>query len=138
MNWTRGDEYSDAESEIWNQRLDFGHDDLMLLDLLIKRAARDAEAFCGLFDAPALLLKHPFDVLLFQFQEGQTRIEERSAHLRVPVEVQVVDRDRFLVTQQHGAFYYISQLANVAGPCIGLERLKTVFIQMQFTTAQVG
>jgi hypothetical protein len=43
----------------------------MLLDLLIKRAARDAESLRSLFDAPSLFLKHAFDVLLFELEQRQ-------------------------------------------------------------------
>ena len=65
---------------------------------------------------PSLLLKNAFDVLLFEFQKSQTGVEERCADLSVTVEVKIVECDVLLVTQQHGAFDYVTQFANVAGP----------------------
>src|SRR5688500_3180939 len=54
-----------------DRRLDFGHRDLMLLDLLIKRAARNTESLRGLLNAASLFLKHAFDVLLFELDQCQ-------------------------------------------------------------------
>lgn len=79
--------------------LDFGHDDLVLLDLLIKRAARDTEALGSFLHAAALLVEDPLDVLFFEFDEREASIEKWRSHLRMAVEVQVFEGDVFLVTQ---------------------------------------
>lgn len=63
-------------SGIWKGCLDFGHGDLVLFDLLIKRASRDAETFCRLLNPAAFFLKNAFDVLLFDFLKSQPRVEE--------------------------------------------------------------
>ena len=55
-------------SSTQKQCLDFGHVDLMLFELLVKRAARDAEPLGGLLDAAAFFLKDAFDVLLFELE----------------------------------------------------------------------
>jgi hypothetical protein len=59
--------------------LDFGHRDLMLLNLLIKRAARDPKTLRGLLNATTLLMKHSLDVLFFEFQKRQMGIEKGCA-----------------------------------------------------------
>ena len=77
-------------SRIQTCGLDFGHRDLVLLDLLIKRASRDAETFGRLLNATLLLLKHSLDVLLFKLYEGETRVEKRRANLCMTIEVKIV------------------------------------------------
>ncbi len=71
----------------------------MLLDLLVKRTARDAEALRRLLDAPSLFLEHTFDVLFFELDQREASVEKRRSHLRVAVEVKVLKSDVFLVTQ---------------------------------------
>ncbi len=66
-----GDQVVDHWSGIQTEILDFGHLDLMLLDLLIKRAAGYAQSLGRLFYPPALLLQHSFYVLFFEVQKGQ-------------------------------------------------------------------
>ena len=88
----------------------------MLLDLLVKRAARDAESLRRLLDPPSFFLQHAFDVLLFELEQGQARIKKWTADLRVTVELKVVNGDRFLVTQQHRTFYNVAQFADIARP----------------------
>src|SRR5262245_6256265 len=86
-------------SSIWTAGLDFGHRDLMLLNLLIKRASRNAETFGRFFYSPSFLLQHALDVLFFEFQKRQSGVEEGRSHLSMPIEMQIVERDVFLVTQ---------------------------------------
>ena len=62
----------------------------MLLDLLIKRASRDAETLCRFLNSASLFLKNSFDVLLFEFLKRETRVEVRRGKLRVTVEVKIV------------------------------------------------
>lgn len=62
----------------------------MFLNLLIKRASGDTEALGGFLDATPLLLKNSFDVLLFEFQKSQARVEKRRADLSMTVEVKIV------------------------------------------------
>src|ERR1700741_108419 len=95
-------------SSIQTTSLDFGHGDLMLLDLLVKRASGNAETPGRLLNTTLLLLKNAFDVLLLKLQKCETRVEERGADLRVPIKVKVVDGDVFLVTQQHRSFYNVT------------------------------
>jgi hypothetical protein len=57
------------ESRIQTQLLDLGHLDLVLLDLLIERAARNSQALGRFLNPPALLHQDPFDVSLFQLQK---------------------------------------------------------------------
>ena len=104
------------QSEIQTASLEFGRGDSMLLNLLIKRAAGDAEPPGGLLYATAFLLKYTLNVLLFQFEQREVRVEKRRAHLCVTVEMKIVECDVFLITQQHRAFDNVAQLANVAGP----------------------
>src|SRR5689334_11886102 len=101
--WAKG-----AVSRIWNKRLDFGRGDLVLLDLLIKRASRDAEPLRRLLDPASFLLQHAFDVLLLELEKSQSRVEEWTTNLRVTIELKVGNGDRFLVTQQHRTFDYIA------------------------------
>ena len=70
----------------------------MLLNLLIKRASRDAETLRSLLNAASLLLKDALDVLLFEFLESETGVKERRPNLRVSIEVKVGEGDSFLVT----------------------------------------
>ena len=58
-------------SSIQTCRLDFGRLDLVFLDFLIEGAARDPETLGSFLDAAALLLKNPFDVLLFEFLKSE-------------------------------------------------------------------
>ena len=44
----------------------------MLLNLLIKRAAWNTEAFGCFLHAASLLLQDPLDMLLFKLQQGET------------------------------------------------------------------
>jgi hypothetical protein len=77
-------------SRIQTRGLDFGHEDLMLLDLLIKRASGNAETLCSLLNATFLLLQHSLDVLLFEFQKRQPGVEKRSADLCMTIEVKII------------------------------------------------
>src|SRR6266850_2631676 len=61
----------DPGSGIQTGILDFGHLDLMLLDLLIKRTAGYTQSLGRLFYPPALLLQHSLYVLFFEVQECQ-------------------------------------------------------------------
>ena len=99
MIWTRRILRWARLSKIQNPSLDSGHVDLVLLDLLIKRASGDAEALRGSLNASSFLLKDAFDVLLFELEKCEARVEEGRTNLRVTIEVKVVDGDRFLVTQ---------------------------------------
>ena len=66
-----GDRVVDPGSGIQTGILDFGHQDLMLLDLLIERTAGYTQSLGRLFYSPALLLQHSFYVLFFEVQERQ-------------------------------------------------------------------
>ena len=59
---------------VWNSdlSLDFGRGDLMLLNLLIKRTAWNAETFGRLLNTSLFLLQHTLDVLFFEFQKSQS------------------------------------------------------------------
>ena len=62
----------------------------MFLNLLIKRASGNAKTLGSSLNATAFLLKNPFDVLLFEFQKSQARVEKRRANLCMTVEVKIV------------------------------------------------
>lgn len=96
--------------------LDFGRDYLVLLDFLVKGTAGDPEPFGRLLDPPSLFIQHSLDVLLFKLQECQACIQEWRSHSGMAVEVEVLEPDAFLVTQEHCSFDNITQLTNVAGP----------------------
>jgi hypothetical protein len=107
--------------------LDFGRRDLVLLNFLIKRTSRDPESLRGFLNPPALLVQDPFDVLLLELDERQASIQKRCAHLRMTVEVKVVESDIFLVTQQHCSFDNVTQFADVTGPGIRLKQIQRLF-----------
>ena len=66
-----GHEVVDWGSGIQTEILDFGHLDLMLLDLLIKGAAGYTQSLGRLFYPPVLLLQYSFYVLFFEVQQRQ-------------------------------------------------------------------
>ena len=72
LKWTREFWGIEGQSDIQTARLDFGRCDPVLLDLLIKRASRDAESLRGVLYAASLLLKYAFDVLLFEFEKSES------------------------------------------------------------------
>ena len=125
-------------SKIQTCGLDFGHRDLVLLDLLIKRASRNTETLGGLLNATFLLMQHSLDVLLFEFYQCEPSIQKRCAELCVSIEVKIVKGDVCVFTQQHGTFDNVTQFANVAGPGVRLKRLDATLVQAQFATAQIG
>lgn len=103
-----------VQSSDWS--LDFGRDDLVLFDLLIERTSGYAEPLRGPLDPPALLVQHSLDMLFLELDEREASVEKRCSHLRMAVEVKVLESDVFLITQQHGSFDNVTELANVAGP----------------------
>src|SRR3954452_8779190 len=58
-------------SRIWTPFLESGRGDAMALQLLVERTTRHAEAFCCSFDAALFFSQHGFDVLPFDFVQGQ-------------------------------------------------------------------
>ena len=47
----------------------------MFLEFLVQRTARDAEPLSRRFNMSPLFLKYTFNVLFFQFYEGETRVQ---------------------------------------------------------------
>ena len=112
-----GDRVVDPGSGIQTEILDFGHLDLMLLDLLIKRTAGYTQSLGRLFYTAALLLQHSFYVLFFEVQERQARVKRRSANLSMAVEVKVFQANIFLLVRSRCVVHERSRaMSNPARP----------------------
>jgi hypothetical protein len=61
----------------------------MLLEFLVERTAWDAEPFSRCFNMATLFLKYTFNVLFFQFDEGQTRGPGRRTYRGMALEIQI-------------------------------------------------
>lgn len=68
VNQLRGDVSTGKMSD----RSSVLHLDLMFLDLLIERTARDTQSFGGILHPAPLFLKHPLNMLLFQLEKSET------------------------------------------------------------------
>src|SRR5215472_8405345 len=92
------------------------------LDLLVERAARDAEAPGGGLDAAALGAEHPLDVLTLDLDERAVEVVGRRGRLG-RLEAQVAAFDDGRTGKKDRALEHVAQLADVSRPGVALQRL---------------
>src|SRR5262245_16265494 len=91
-------------------------------ELLVQRAARDAEADGGALDVVVLGLVDPLDVAALELGEREVLGGDRGAGaadgVAARVEAELADADHGTVGEQDGALEQVAQLAQVAGPLV--------------------
>src|SRR6185295_15148298 len=110
----------------------------VLLDLLVERAARNAEALGGVGHAAALLLQHLLDLLPLEVRQGLAGGRRRRRLGQRGGEAEVGGADLVALGAQHGPLEHVAQLADVARPGVASQGVESLGRQPPAGPAQVA
>lgn len=100
----------------------------MQLDLLVKRAAWNAEPQRGLLDLAAHVVQDALDVLPFNLLQGEIEIACVCILCRCRLKAKVAPGDGVVIAEQCCALKHITELTDIAGPRILAQRQRGVIV----------
>ena len=124
-------------SGIWTSILELGRRDPVALEFLVEGTSWHSQPFGCPFDAAFFFPQYSFDVLTFEFNQCEIRVQ---VDLRPgsSVKVKVLEADGFLIAEQYRPLDHVAQFPDIAWPRIGLESFETIGTQSHFPTAKIG